>query len=128
VVLQHEQLQHTATRRCWHTLEHNSLIQLNAWSHIIILFREASKRSHMKFAPRRRYNYIANGINTDADYVTSADICAHHGERFAAQFELFAAKLHKLHVHAEEKEIDAYYYTDYQHIARRTALFLDPAN
>jgi len=31
-------------------------------------------------------------------------------------------------LHIKEKEIEAYYYADYQHIARRTELFLNPVS
>jgi hypothetical protein len=80
----------------------------------------------VKFATRQRYSYKVNGIDTDVDYVTMSDIESKHGSRFAEQFKKFALNLKKLHI--KEKEIEAYYYADYQHIARRTELFLNPVS
>ena len=80
----------------------------------------------MKFATRQRYSYKVNGIETDVDYVTISTIELKHGLKFTEQFKKFASDLKTVKIKSKEGEIDAYYYADYQFIARRTELFLNP--
>lgn len=74
----------------------------------------------MKFVPRRRTEYDNNGVMTTYDYVTSEDVLARHGQKFAIQFEKFATRLPQLSADGKL----AYYYEDYKNIAYRTDMFL----
>lgn len=77
----------------------------------------------MKFCNKRRLEYkgINNTVATTI-YVTDEDIKSFHGEQFFKQFLVFVNVIKKF----KEKEIEGYYYPDYQFIARRTELFLNP--
>lgn len=77
----------------------------------------------MKYCNKRRLEYIsASNVVTTTAYVTEEDIKTFHGEKFFEQFLVFVKDIKKF----KEKEIEGYYYPDYQFIARRTELFLNP--